>query len=177
MKKITIHKFYLNLLQELHSCERQTIKLLPLLAEAASEPALQKMFNKHLAESKEHLTRLEYILSCLYGGTGSKTCKVTSVLVKEGKELALAEANKKVRNAGLVCVAQRITHIQIAMYAYLRAYAAQIHRATDVRLLDLTLREEVEADRSLSDFVMEAVQLKFRRPLAIESERQYAAAM
>ncbi len=177
MKKISIHNLYLNLLQELHSCERQNIEVLPHLAEAASDESLRKIFNKHLEESREHLLRLDHILSCLYGGSGWKVCKVTLALVKAGEDLIIAEADKKVRDAGLICVAQRLAHIQIAMYGCLRAYASLIHRATDVRLLDLTLREEEEAERSLINFVTEPTHLHFKHHHAMAGERQRAMAM
>jgi len=177
MKKMTIHNLYLNLIQELHSCECQTIVALPNLAEASSDKLLQKMFNKHLLESQEHLWRLDHILSTMHKGGGHKVCKVTWGLLKEGEELIKSEADGKVRDAGLLCVAIRLEHNQIAMYGCLRAYAALIHRATDVRLLDLTLGEEKEAERSLSDIVIGKVNERVRQPATMATEGSFAEAM
>lgn len=150
MKFETVEDLYLHLLQNLHSSERQALKSLPKLADAASNTMLQNTLVKHFEESKEQLERLDHILSGLLKGSGGVVCQTTASLIQESEDLLEAEADEKVRDMGLICVAQKIEHHEIAMYGCLRAFASLIDRGPDVRLLDASLREEKEADRWLS---------------------------
>jgi ferritin-like metal-binding protein YciE len=150
MKFETIEDLYLDLLQNQHSSERQALTVLPKLAEAASNTMLRKTLVKHHEESKEQLERLDHILSGLLKGSGGAVCQTTASLVQQAEDLVGAEADEKVRDMGLICIAQTIEHHEIAMYGCLRAFASLIERGPDVRLLDASLREEKEADRWLS---------------------------
>lgn len=150
MKITTFDDLYLAQLQDTHSSERQIIKALPKMAAAATSPALKAGFTKHLAETKKQLERLDGILSDLGKAPSRKVCEATVGLVKEGSELLEDAAEGDVRDAGLICAAQKIEHYEIACYGCLRAWAELLGRQADVKLLDATLKEERKADESLT---------------------------
>jgi len=153
MKLKTIEDLYLSMIKNIHSGERQTLTVLPQLAEAAGNTMLQRTLTKHLDESTEQLGRLEKILASLIdkGDIDSlKDCQITTGLIKECQATMTADADDEVRDVAIICVAQRIEHHEIAIYGCLRALASLLNRTNDVRMLDASLREEKEADRWLS---------------------------
>lgn len=157
MKITTLADLYLDQLQDMHSCERQLIKALPKMAKAAAHPDLKAGFTKHLGETREQLERLNRILSDLGKGPGRKVCEATVGLVKEGAEIIKDVADEEVRDAGLICAAQKVEHYEIASYGCLRTFASLLGRNADVKLLEKTLNEEKKADESLNALAMSVV--------------------
>lgn len=150
MKIMTFADLYLDQLQDMHSCERQLIKALPKMVKAANHPELKAAFSAHLLETRDQLDRLNRILTGLDKSPGRKVCEATVGLVKEGSELISAEADEEVRDAGLICAAQKIEHYEIATYGCLRAFAILQGRHPDVKLLEKSLNEEKTCDQSLT---------------------------
>lgn len=150
MKIMTLDDLYLDQLQDMHSSERQIIKALPKLAKAANHKELKAAFNKHLTETKEQLTRLDRILKDLGKGPGRKVCEAAKGLIEEGEGIIEAKADEEVRDAGLICAAQKIEHYEIASYGCLRTFASVLGRDADAKILDKTLDEEKSADQSLT---------------------------
>jgi ferritin-like metal-binding protein YciE len=150
MKIMTMSDLYIDQLQDIHSCERQLIRAMPKMAKAASHPQLREAFNKHLVETKGQLERLNTILESLGKTAGRKVCRAAVGLIEEGSEIVDADADEEVRDAGLICAAQKIEHYEIATYGCLRTYAQLLGRTADVRLLEKTLSEEKKADDSLT---------------------------
>ncbi len=157
MKIKTLDDLYLDQLQDMHSCERQIIKALPKMAKAANNPKLKAAFEKHLQETKEQLERHNIILEGLGKGPGRKTCVAAAGLIEEGSELIEADADEEVRDAGLICAAQKIEHYEIASYGCLRTFATLLDRDADAKRLDKTLDEEKNADQALTDLAMNTV--------------------
>lgn len=150
MKIMTLAALYLDQIQDMHSCERQNIRALPKMAKAASHLQLKAAFKKHLAETKVHLERLDHILNDLGKGPGRKVCEATVGLIEEGADLIAADADEEVRDAGLICAAQKLEHYEIASYGCLRTLAFQLGRTEDVKLLFKTLNEEKTTDQALT---------------------------
>lgn len=157
MKIMTLADLYLDQIQDMHSCERQIIKALPKMAKAATQPRLKDGFNHHLEETKEQLERLNRILGDLGKGPGRKVCQAAAGLIEEGSELIEADADEEVRDAGLICAAQKIEHYEIASYGCLRTFAVLLGRTADAKALDKTLNEEKTADQSLTALAMNLV--------------------
>lgn len=160
MKIMTLADLYLDQLQDMHSSERQIIKALPKMAKAASHPELKGAFNNHLEETKEQLERLNRILNGLGEGPGRKVCEATVGLVEEGAGMIEADADEEVRDAGLICAAQKLEHYEIASYGCLRTFASLLGRNADAKLLDKTLNEEKKADVSLTALAMSVVNVQ-----------------
>lgn len=157
MKIRTLTDLYLDQLQDMHSCELQIIEALPKMVESAHHLELKAAFNKHLHETREQLVRLNGILSDMGKGPGQKVCSATRGLVEEGTTLIDADADEDVRDAGLICAAQKIEHYEIASYGCLRAFASLLDRSEDVEILEKTLNEEKTTDQSLTDLAMSVV--------------------
>ncbi|MFN0131542.1 MAG: ferritin-like domain-containing protein [Phycisphaerales bacterium] len=157
MKIETLTGLYIDMLQDMHSSERQIIKALPKMSKAAAHADLKTAFNKHLDETKEHLERIVQLLEGLDKGPGRKVCEATAGLVRESAELIEATDDEQVRDAGLICAAQKVEHYEIASYGCLRTFATLLGRHADAKLLDRTLNEERKTDESLTALAMSVV--------------------
>lgn len=157
MKIMTLADLYLNQLQDMHSSERQIIKALPMMAKAANHKKLKTSLTTHLEETRKQLDRLNIILDDMGKGPGRKICEATKGLVEEGAGMIDADADEEVRDAALICAAQKVEHYEIASYGCLCAFAKLLGRDADVKLLEMTLEEEKSTDQSLTDLAMSVI--------------------
>ncbi|MFN9976869.1 MAG: ferritin-like domain-containing protein [Phycisphaerae bacterium] len=157
MKLSTLADVYLDQIQDMHSCERQLIRAIPKMMKAASNPDLKSAFAEHLEVTREHLARLDRILEDLGKPAGRKVCKATVGLVEEGGEMIDADGEDQARDVGLICAAQKIEHYEIASYGCLQAFALQLGRNADAKLLEKTLNDEKKANDALSELATASV--------------------
>lgn len=65
MEPIRLKHLYVEELRDLFSAENQMVKALPKMAKAANSEELRAGFEKHLVQTKGHVTRLEEIFKAL----------------------------------------------------------------------------------------------------------------
>jgi len=157
MKTLTFADLYLDQLKDSYNSERQILKALPKMVKAATSPELKKALTNHIEETKEQVERLDRIFTQLEKSPGRKICEATVGLIKEGAEMIESTEPGDVRDAGLICAAQKVEHYEIACYGCLRTYAALLGRASDIKLLDKTLQEEKNADENLTKIAVNTV--------------------
>lgn len=139
-----------NELKDLYSAENQLVKALPKMAKNASNPKLKQALTSHLAETEEHVKRLERIAKMIDAKLTGKKCHAMEGLIEEGKEIMNEDGDEAVIDAALIGAAQRVEHYEIASYGTVRAIAEQLGQKEIVRLLQQTLDEEGEADKKLT---------------------------
>lgn len=159
MKFETLEDLFIHEIQDLHSAEEQIVEALPKMAKAASSPDLKKAFTQHLEVSKNHLERVQQILSDLSEKPGKK-CKGMEGLLKEGEEILKEESDADVRDAALIAAAQRVEHYEIAGYGAARTHAQQLDYDDMAEILQQTLDEEGEADERLTDLATRDINAK-----------------
>jgi ferritin-like metal-binding protein YciE len=137
-------------LQDLYNAEGQLVKALPKMAKAATNPDLKQAFQKHLAQTEEHVSRLERVFEALGEKAKGKTCHGMKGLIEEGNEAIKEEAEDAVRDAALIAAAQRVEHYEIAGYGCVRTYAESLGQTEAAQLLQQTLEEEGETDKLLT---------------------------
>jgi Mn-containing catalase len=140
-------------LQDLLHAEGQLLKALPEMVQAAHNPKLKETFEKHLAQTQEHVARLEQAFQLLGEQAQPKPCKAMMGLVEEGKE-TIKEGQEKEELAAdlaLITAAQKVEHYEISGYGTLRSLARLIDERDVANLLDRTLGEEERADFLLTE--------------------------
>ena len=75
MELDTLKDLYIHELKDLFSAEQQLVKALPKMAKAASNKELATGFQQHLEQTKEHVQRLQQILSSHKQTTRGPKCK------------------------------------------------------------------------------------------------------
>jgi ferritin-like metal-binding protein YciE len=151
MAMASLKDLYFDELSDLYDAEIQMIRTLPRLAEAAHAPELREALRHHCDESRLHLERLELIFTHWGERRREKPCAGLAGIVQEADERLNQEATDDARDAGIIGVAQRIEHYEIAAYGCARSYARRLNRADEARLLQETLDEEGRADRRLTE--------------------------
>ncbi len=137
-------------LSDVLSAERQLVKALPKMATAATAPSLKKAFASHMAETEKQIERLDQAFTAMDEKPKRKKCKGMEGLIEEGSEMAEEEGDDAVRDAALICAAQRVEHYEIAAYGGIVTFAELLGESKVAKLMKQTLSEEEAADRKLS---------------------------
>lgn len=150
-KTNTLQDLLIDELKDLYSAETQLTKALPKMAKAANDEGLRAGFEEHLDQTHEHIARLDRVMELLDASPKGKTCKAMKGLVAEGEEKIDEDASPAVKDAALICAAQKVEHYEIAGYGTVRTFAELLGEDEVVSLLQETLDEEAETDRKLTE--------------------------
>ena len=151
MKLESLRELLVDELKDLYSAENQLVKALPKMAKAAASPELKAAFEEHLEETKGQVDRLVTIFEQLEGSPKGKKCKAMEGLVEEGSEFIDADGEDSVKDAALICAAQKVEHYEIASYGCARTFASLLGLDEVAELLQETLDEEGNADKKLTE--------------------------
>jgi ferritin-like metal-binding protein YciE len=137
-------------LNDLLSAEQQLVEALPKLAKAASHDELRTAFEEHLAETRDHVNRLQDIFGQLGKNPSGEVCKGMKGLIEEGDEVIKATGDGAAKDVALIAAAQRVEHYEIAAYGTAKTLAGELDLGGAKDLLDQTLDEESQADKLLT---------------------------
>ena len=138
-------------MSHLYDAERQIIKALPKMIDAAQAEELKDALNEHLEVTKEQANRLEQIFKNLGEKVKAEKCKGMQGILQEGNDLVGEIEDEKVRDAAIIASAQRVEHYEMAGYGTARTYAQLLDEPDARDLLQQTLNEEEEADQVLNN--------------------------
>ncbi len=154
MELASLHELYIEGLRDLYSAEHQILKALPKLHKGATNPKVKDAFATHLAQTEEHVARLEQIFTELEMSPKGKHCKGMEGLVAEGADLLKEDADPDVLDAGLISSAQHVEHYEMAGYGTSRTYAQLLGFPKQAELLQKTLDEEQATDLLLTEIAL-----------------------
>lgn len=146
----TLEELLVDELKDLYSAEKQIIRALPKIIKAVSSTELQEGLSNHLEETKGQLTRLEKIGEILSKKMTGKTCVGMKGVLEEGSEVLEDTEKGIVRDAALISACQRVEHYEMAGYGSARDFAKLLGQQEVAELLDETLDEEKNADKTLT---------------------------
>lgn len=138
-------------LKDLYSAEKQLIRALPKMAQAATSDELKRSLENHLEETRNQAVRLEEMFKELGHKPTSVPCKAMKGLIEEGVEVVKKTQKGPARDAGIIGAAQRVEHYEIAAYETSQSYAALLGKERVHELLEETLEEEKWATRTLTE--------------------------
>lgn len=151
MKLDSLRTLWIEEMRDLYNAETQLLKALPKMAKKATTPELKEAFETHLDQTQGHVERLEEIFDRLGKKPGGKTCKAMKGLIEEGSEMMSEDGIDSVIDAGIIAAAQRVEHYEIAGYGVVRTFASILGEDEAEDLLQETLDEEGEADKTLTE--------------------------
>jgi len=120
------------------------------MAEASTTSDLRNAFEEHLQQTRGQLQRLEQVFSELGKKASGETCEAMKGLIEEGEEIIDDIKQSPLRDAGLIAIANRVEHYEIACYGTARTIAQSLGLTRAVSLLEQTLEEEKQADAKLT---------------------------
>jgi ferritin-like metal-binding protein YciE len=153
----TMEDMFNSLLQDVYYAEKQLVRALPKMAKEAEDPRLKKAFTDHLAETEDHVERLEKAFEMMDKTARGKKCDAMLGIIEEGKEIIEESDDKQLLDAGLIAAGQAAEHYEIARYGTLCSWAKAIGKQQIARLLHETLEEEKKADALLTKIAEETV--------------------
>jgi Mn-containing catalase len=148
----SIQELLVDELQDLLHAEKQLLKALPQMADAARHSQLRDLFHGHLAETKDQIERLGECLKALGAATRAKPCKGMMGIIEEGQEVITKGKAKEdaPSDLALISAAQRVENYEISGYTTAKTLALRLKNPALALLLGKSLAEEQNADQLLN---------------------------
>jgi ferritin-like metal-binding protein YciE len=143
-------------LKYIYFAEKKILTALPKMAKAAESDQAKAAFEKHEAETEDHVQRLEQVFGMIDKKPQGKNCPAILGIIEEGQEIMHDYKGSPALDAGLISAAQAVEHYEIARYGTLRTWAEELGIAQAVKLLDRTLAEEKKTDDALTKLAVTA---------------------
>src|SRR6185312_10043602 len=144
-------------LKDIYFAEKKILSTLPKMAKAAQSPDLKAAFEKHRGETEGHVDRLERVFGIIDKKPQGKTCAAILGITEEGAEIMEEYDESPALDAGLLAAAQAVEHYEISRYGTLRTWAEELGLDRAASLLQATLDEEKETDRTLTEIAESVV--------------------
>ena len=145
-----LRKLLTEQLKDMYWAEKALSKALPKMIQKASSQELKNGIREHLGVTKDQISKLEEAFGLLGLKATAKKCEAMSGLIDEAEEIIKDMEDGPVRDAGIICAAQKVEHYEIATYGCLATYADTLDEQELSDLLNEILEEEKEADQKLS---------------------------
>ena len=146
-----LKEFFTDQLKDLLWAEKKLVKTLPKMEKAATSVQLQEAFSSHLAQTEEHVSRLEQIFGVIGEDVDTKKCAAMAGIVDEGEDIIdETEKGTAQRDVGLIFAGQKVEHYEIATYGGMVTLAKTLGYDEAAAILNQTLTEEKEADSLLT---------------------------
>lgn len=146
-----LEKLFVDTLKDTYYAEKALTKALPKLSKASTTTELSQAFDEHLAQTEEHVKRLEQVFGLMGQKPQAKKCEAMDGLQKEAETvIEETEAGSLTRDVGLIISAQKVEHYEIAAYGSLATLANTFGMTEVADLLQQTLEEEKETDENLT---------------------------
>jgi ferritin-like metal-binding protein YciE len=152
-----LQELFHDTLKDIYFAEKKILTALPKMAKAAQSQDLKAAFQKHEAETEEHVVRLEKVFEEIDEAPRGKTCDAIMGIIDEGQEIMKKFKGAPALDAGLLAAAQAVEHYEIARYGTLKTWAAELGLNQGVKLLDATLAEEKKTDETLTQLAESGV--------------------
>ncbi len=146
----TLKNLFLNELADMYDAERRVVKALPKMAKAATCEELRKVIQAHTKESEGHVTKLDLVFQAFDEKPRLNKCEATVGLLEEGDEVMVEFNGSPAINAGLVSIAQKVEHYEMASYGCLQEWAGLLGNKKAALLLQQILAEEKAANETLT---------------------------
>ena len=154
-KESKFKELFLDEIKDIYWAEKHLVKALPKMSKGATSTILADAIDKHLEETKEHVSRLEQVFELLGKKPQAKKCDAMEGLVKEAESiLEDTDADTMVRDAGIIIASQKVEHYEIASYGSLVALATKMGLKEASTLLSATLEEEKKTDSNLTELAL-----------------------
>src|SRR4030095_8754697 len=110
-------------LKDIYDAEEHITKALPKMAKKASSPDLKAAIEEHLAQTEDHIERLERVFEHMGMPARGRKCEGIQHLIAEGNEMIGEAEDDATRDAVMIAGAQKVEHYEIASYGTIRTWA------------------------------------------------------
>ena len=146
--------------EDIYYADNQIVKELRDMIEKATDQKLKQGFQSHIAETKNHVKRVEQVFKMHGVEVEGVDCPAIDGIIKETKEIIGEVDDKKVLDAALIAAGQAVEHYEMTRYGTLIAWAKQLGRSDCASVLQQNLDEEKAADKKLTSLAESSVNRK-----------------
>ncbi|RYY19629.1 MAG: ferritin-like domain-containing protein [Chitinophagaceae bacterium] len=147
-----LEKYFHDALKDIYWAEKHLTKALPKMHKAATTDELKSAIQDHIAQTQEHISRVEQVFEMIGKKAQAKKCEAMEGLVKEGESIMEeTEDGSMTRDVGIIMAAQKVEHYEIATYGGLVTLAKTMGLEEAASILNQTLEEEKQTDAGLSE--------------------------
>ncbi|GAC1448269.1 MAG: ferritin-like domain-containing protein [Chitinophagaceae bacterium] len=147
-----LDKYFTDSLKDIYWAEKHLTKALPKMQKAATTEELKNAIEDHLAQTEEHITRLEQVFEIIGKKAQAKKCDAMEGLIKEGTSIVEeTKDGSMTREVGIIMAAQKVEHYEIATYGALVQLAKTMGFDDAADILHQTLEEEKQTDAGLTE--------------------------
>ncbi len=146
----TMDDLFVHQLKDIYYAEKRILGGLEEMIGKASSGELRDAFERHLVQTRNHVTRLEQVFQ--QHGVEPETTKCPAIdgIIDEADDVSSEVEDKRVLDAALIAAAQAVEHYEISRYGTLVAWANTLGRPDCASILQQTLEEEKATDEALS---------------------------
>ena len=146
-----LEEFFHDEIKDIYWAEKKLVQTLPKMAKAATSEDLKTAFTEHLAQTKEHVSRLEQVFELLGHKPVAKKCDAMEGITEEGASIIEdTEDGTSTRDVALILAGQKAEHYEIATYGGLAQIAKTLGHNDVAKILATTLQEEKKTDELLT---------------------------
>ena len=146
-----LEDFFHEEIKDIYWAEKKLVQTLPKMARAATSEDLKDAFTQHLAQTKEHVARLEQVFELLGHKPQAKKCDAMEGITEEGASVIEdTEVGTSTRDVALILAGQKAEHYEIATYGGLAQIARTLGHEDVAKILARTLQEEKKTDETLT---------------------------
>lgn len=146
-----LEEFLVDALKDIYWAEKHLVKAIPKMIDATTTEELRKVFEEHLEQTKDHVTKLEKAFELMDEKVQAKKCEAIEGITKEAESIIdETTEGSMTRDAGLILAAQKVEHYEIATYGTLIRLASAIGHQDVADIFSTILDEEKEADITLT---------------------------
>ena len=146
-----LEKLFIDSLKDIYWAEKHLTKVLPKMKKKATSAELKEAIEEHLAQTEEHVSRLEQVFNLCGKKPQAKKCDGMEGLTKEGDSvLEETQDGTETRDAGIIMAAQKVEHYEIATYGTLVVFAKTLGMTEAADILVETLKDEKDTDEILT---------------------------
>jgi ferritin-like metal-binding protein YciE len=150
-----LRKLMVDQMKDMLWAEKALTKAIPKMMKKACSAELTDALAAHLDETHEQVSRIEEAFDSLGLKATTKPCEAMKGLLKEAEELMGEMESGSLRDAAIICAAQKVEHYEIATYGCLKTYAEMLGESEAAGLFEEILNEEKNADETLSEVAQE----------------------
>ena len=156
-----LEEFFVDMLKDIYWAEKHLTKALPKMKKAATSEDLQQAFEDHLAQTEEHVVRIEQAFEMMGKKAQAKKCDAMDGLTKEAESIIEeTEEGSMTRDVALIVAAQKVEHYEIATYGSLVQIANTMNMADVASIFEQTLQEEKDTDVHLTEIAVNNINQK-----------------
>jgi ferritin-like metal-binding protein YciE len=121
----TMNDLFVHTLRDIYYAEQRILQALPSMIEKTTSPQLRSAFEHHLAETRNHVRRVEQVFEMHDAERKTVNCPAIDGIIKEANEIVgeVEVEDKAVLDAALIAAAQAVEHYEITRYGSLISWA------------------------------------------------------